>query len=136
MSTLVQRTSAAFAGGCLGGLVNSFCVWIFGLLGITTSLGVQIAPAIAPAWLYPRIVWGGIWGILFLLPWKRGSVILRGLIFSLGPTAVQLLVVFPFKTQKGALGLSLGALTPLFVVIFNAVWGIATAWWVVRVVEK
>ncbi len=136
MSTLIRRISAAFSGGCLGGLINSLCVWIFGLLGITTFLGVKIAPAIIPAWLYPRIVWGGIWGILFLLPWGRGSVILRGLIFSLGPTAVQLLVVFPLKAQKGLLGLSLGALTPLFAVIFNAIWGIMAAWWIVNVIEE
>ena len=112
------------------------CLRMFGLLGITTSVGVKIAPAVTPVWLYPRIVWGGIWGIVFLLPWMRGSVIRRGLIFSLGPTLVQLLIVFPLKAQQGVLGLSLGTLTPVFVVIFNAVWGMTAAWWVVRVKEK
>ncbi len=120
--------SPAFSAGCLGGVTNSLAVWIFGVLGITSALGVSIAPALNPPWLYPRIVWGGIWGILFLLPVLRRSVMLRGLLFSLGPSLVQLLVVFPVKADKGMLGLELGNLTPLFVLLFNAVWGLTAAW--------
>ena len=57
-----------FSAGCLGGLANSFVVWQFGEQGIARLLGVSIAPTLTPAWLYPRIVWGGIWGLLFILP--------------------------------------------------------------------
>lgn len=114
---------------------NSLAVWLFGALGITTALGVSIAPALTPAWLYPRLVWGGIWGILFLSPVPRGSWWLRGLVFSLGPSIVQLLVVFPVKTDAGALGLGLGALTPIFVLLFNAVWGLVAAWLLERAAE-
>ena len=78
---------------------------------------------------YPRMVWGGIWGLVFLLPFLKNSLYLKGLILSLGPTLVQLFVVFPFKAQKGAMGLDLGALTPMFVIFFNAVWGVAAAYW-------
>ena len=48
--------------------------------------------------------------------------------FSLGPSLVQLFVVFPVKTEQGVLGLGLGALTPVFVLLFNAVWGLTAAW--------
>jgi hypothetical protein len=116
-----------FAAGSFGGLANSLAVWLFGLLGITTALGVAIAPTPTPEWLYPRIVWGGLWGFLFLLPLLRGKPWLAGLLFSLGPSLVQLLVVFPVKTEAGMLGLGIGALTPLFVLLFNAVWGLAAA---------
>jgi hypothetical protein len=67
MRNLAKKTSLVFAAGCLGGLVNSLAVWIFGDFGITAALGVKIAPQLSPAWLYPRLVWGGIWGLLFLL---------------------------------------------------------------------
>jgi hypothetical protein len=51
----------------------------------------------------------------------------KGSILSLFPTAVQLFVVFPFKAGKGMAGLELGMFTPLLVLFFNWVWGIATA---------
>jgi hypothetical protein len=53
----------------------------------------------------------------------------KGLIFSLGPTLVQLFVVFPMKANKGVMGLDLGLFTPLFVVVFNAIWGWTAAIW-------
>ncbi len=129
MDNSPKRLSELFTAGALGGLVNGVAVWLFGAIGITTALGVKIAPQISPPFLYPRMVWGGIWGLVFLLPFLKNSLYLKGLILSLGPTLVQLFVVFPFKAQKGAMGLDLGALTPLFVIFFNAVWGIAAAYW-------
>lgn len=130
MKRYAKQATVAFAAGCLGGLANSLAVWLFGKYGITHAMGVRIAPALIPVWLYPRIVWGGLWGLLFLLPLLKGRIVSRGLLISLGPTLVQLLVVFPYKAGKGMLGLKLGLLTPLFVFIFNAVWGLTTAWWI------
>jgi hypothetical protein len=129
MGNLARKTSLVFAAGCLGGLINSLAVWIFGELGISFALGVNIAPQLSPAWLYPRLVWGGIWGLLFLLPLMKTSIFARGLILSIGPTLVQLFVVFPMKAHKGMLGLDLGLLTPLLVVVFNAIWGWTAAIW-------
>lgn len=118
-----------FAAGCFGGLLNSLAVWICGELGITAALGVKIAPKLSAPWLYPRLVWGGIWGVLFLLPLMKRQFIARGLLFSLGPTLVQLFVVFPMKANKGIMGLDLGMLTPAFVIVFNAIWGLSAALW-------
>ena len=129
MNNSAKNFSLVFAAGCFGGLLNSLAVWLFGELGITTALGVSIAPKMSAAWLYPRIVWGGIWGALFLLPLWQRKVLIKGLIYSLGPTLVQLFIVFPLKANKGALGLDLGTLTPVFVIIFNAIWGVAAAIW-------
>lgn len=125
----MRKISLLFAAGCLGGLINSLTVWGFGVAEITSAQGVSIAPQLTPTWLYPRIVWGGLWGILFLMTWRRYSWFLRGLVFSLGPTLVQLFIVFPYKANKGMAGLDLGSLTPAFVVFFNAVWGVTTASW-------
>lgn len=128
MTTRARDLAIAFSAGSLGGLANSLVVWLFGALGLTAALGVSLAPELTPGWLYPRLVWGGLWAILFVLPilgqssWWR-----RGLALSLGPTAIQLLIVFPFQAVKGMLGLDLGLLTPLLVVLFNAVWGLVAA---------
>jgi hypothetical protein len=124
-----RSLSLFFAAGAIGGVVNSLVVWVFGELGITQALGVSIAPPLSPSWLYPRVVWGGLWGFLFTLPLSMGWFN-RGLVLSLGPTLVQLFVVFPIKANQGVLGLELGVLTPVFVLFFNAVWGIVASWWV------
>ena len=125
----LTRLSLAFAAGCFGGLLNSLVLWLFGAIGINQFLGVQLAPPLTAAFLYPRLVWGGLWGFLFLLSWRSNKIIIPGLIYSLAPTLAQLFLVFPYKANKGFLGLQLGLLTPLLVVIFNAVWGLGTAWW-------
>ncbi len=125
---MLKNLSLAFSAGCLGGLMNSAAVWLFGALGITPALGVALAPKMTPAWLYPRVVWGGLWGLLFLLPLKRLTYTARGLLLSLLPSLAQLLVVFPLQAKKGLFGLQLGYLTPVMVLFFNAIWGITTAY--------
>jgi len=129
MSRVFIKLTILFSSGCVGGIINSLVVWFLGARGVTAALGVKIAPDLTPAWLYPRIVWGGIWGFLFLLPFLKKSLFWRGVLFSLGPTIAQLFVVFPAKASSGMMGLGLGNLTPLFVLFFNAVWGVSAAIW-------
>lgn len=116
-----------FAAGCLGGVVNSLVVWFLCDMGLTRQIGVAIAPGLTPDWLYPRIVWGGIWGLLFLLPLWKTKVFTRGTLYSLVPTAVQLLWIYPVLAGKGYFGLKLGLITPLAVLVFNWIWGLTTA---------
>ena len=133
MSSVVRKVSLVFAAGCVGGLVNGLLIWYLGQIGVPQKFGVAIAPALAPPFLYAKLVWGGIWGALFLLPlWRSGfwtGVVIRGILFSFGPTLAQLLYVFPQMAHKGMFGTDLGGLTPLFVVFYNGAWGIAAALW-------
>jgi hypothetical protein len=124
-----RSLSLFFAAGALGGFVSSLAFWLFGELGLARTFGVSIAPDLSPAWLYPRVVWGGLWGLAFVLPIQLGWAA-RGLVLSLAPSLVQLLVIFPLRTTKGLLGLELGALTPLLVLVFNAIWGLVASWWI------
>ena len=126
---IAKNLSLVFAAGCLGGFLNSITVWLFGIAGITALFNVQIAPTLTAAWLYPRIVWGGIWGFLFLLPFFPRKYLYKGILLSLLPTLIQLFVVFPLKANKGIMGIELGSLTPIFVILFNCVWGITAAFW-------
>jgi hypothetical protein len=125
---VTRKLSAALAGGALGGLANSAALWGLGYLGVTARLGIAVHPTLTPAWLYPRLVWGGLWGLLLLLPVLRGRPVLRGLLLSLGPSAYALLVVLP-RGGQGTLGLALGTLTPALVVLVNALWGVVGAVW-------
>ncbi len=116
-----------FSAGCAGGLAYSVAVSIFGDLGITSALGVSYHHSLTSGWVYSRVIWGGIWGMLFFLPLSQSNLFIKGTILSLLPTAFQLFVVFPIFTNSGVAGLKLGILTPLVILFFNWVWGVATA---------
>lgn len=124
----MNKLLVVFAAGCFGALMNSLVVWLFGKYGVSAMMNVTIAPHLTPAWLYPRIVWGGIWGILFILPFLKNKWLFKGFLLSLLPTAVQLFYIFPEIAGKGMGGTDLGMLTPLLVLFFNWVWGIMTAY--------
>jgi hypothetical protein len=116
-----------FSAGCLGALVNSVSLWLIGRYGISAHFGVSMAPALTPNWLYPRIVWGGIWGLCFILPFLESKLLLKGTVLSLLPTMFQLFFIFPFKAHKGVAGIELGLYTPIFVLVLNWVWGFTAA---------
>jgi hypothetical protein len=129
MTAFLRRLSLVFSAGCFGGLMNSLVLWLFGRAGIPAELDVKLAPHLNPAWLCPRLIWGGIWGFLFIFPIFRNQPVAQGLFFSLGPSIIQLFIVFPYQAHKGVMGLDLGLLTPLFVLFFNALWGLSAALW-------
>lgn len=130
MNRFSVMLAVCFCAGLLGALVNSLFAWQVGQLGLPALLEVRMAPSLSAAWLYPRLVWGGLWGLVYFLTvgpqnarrhWAR-----KGLWVSLLPTAYQLFVVFPTMTSYGWLGFGLGQMTPLFVLVYNMVWGFAT----------
>jgi hypothetical protein len=129
MKRFFRKLTVVFCAGVLGGLANSLAVWLFGVYGFNKALDVRISPDLSAPWLYQRLIWGGIWGVLFLLPLLQSHPVRKGLLLSLGPTLVQLFVIFPYKTHDGMLGLELGALTPLVILAVNAIWGIVAALW-------
>jgi hypothetical protein len=92
-----------FAAGCVGALVNSISIWLLGDQGITARLGIAIAPSLSPSWLYPRIVWGGLWGLLFILPLLPSRPLLKGLLISLAPFNYY---YFSLRPIKGLVALS------------------------------
>jgi hypothetical protein len=123
----MKKILVCFAAGCLGALISSLVSWQAGELGLARWAGVSIAPTLSADWLCPRIVWGGLWGLLFMLPFLKSRFFLKGMLLSLVPTLVELLYVFPYKTQHGLMGLKLGMWAPVFVLVVNWVWGVVTA---------
>jgi hypothetical protein len=135
MGHFFRRLTFYYAAGSVGALVNSLAVWLCGANGVNAFLQVAIHPRLTADWLYPRIVWGGIWGLMLFLPLVRRRLFLRAFLISLCPTAAQLVYVFPVLQHKGLLGLKLGVLTPLAVVVFNWLWGLAALVWL-RMTDK
>lgn len=122
--------AVCFCAGVIGAFANSLAAWLGGASGLTALAGVDLAPQWTAAWLYPRLVWGGIWGLCFFFavgtPRSRRHWARKGLWVSLLPTLVQLFLIFPYHTPFGPMGIGLGLLTPLFVVCYNFIWGFFT----------
>jgi hypothetical protein len=130
----LQKLSLIFAAGCFGGLVKALVAVASAGIGINTALGVTMLPSLSAFWVYQHMVWGGLWAFLFLIPLK-GSYYYRGAVFSLGQTLVQLALIFP-KMGKGFLGLEFGIFTPVLVLVFGIIWGLAAGFWLKLVSES
>ena len=126
---MTKRLSIVFSAGALGGLLNALFFWLFGITGVTALAGIAAPIKWDPQHIYWGVTWGGIWGVMFLLPMLRGSVLLRGALFSLAPTLVAWFVVFPSKGM-GPMGLNVGPLMPFMAIVLNVIWGIGAAIWV------
>ncbi len=117
-----RQATLDFGAGVLGAAADVIALVILGALTIIP------APEVTKPWLYRALVWGGLWGFLFLIPWKA-SWWLRGLVFSLGPTAVLWFVIYPSVADLGVLGLGHGIRGPIVPLITNGAWGLVAAWW-------
>lgn len=126
MRRKLREISILYAAGCVGGLANLLTLSGFQTYGIASVLGVELPYPWAVSVFYSRIVWGGLWGLLFLLRLFPGSIFQRAALLSLIPSAFELFVVSPFITGGGILGWERGMWTPVFVLIANVVWGLAT----------
>ena len=124
----LRRSSAAFAGGLFATLVAIFTLWVLGEAGLNSRLGIRLYPSFSPGWLYPRLIWGGLWGLLFLLPILKSRLVQRGLLFALVPALVLFFVIFP-QWGKDYLGLGYGLLTPALVLTLCFLWGLVTSLW-------
>ncbi len=130
MKRNAQLISVCFCAGLLAALVSTAFAWLCTAYGLTDLAGISLRVSPEIAALYPRMVQGGLWGLLFALtvlhPRSRRQWVRKGMVVSLAPTLYQLFVVFPYQTPYGSLGIELGLLTPLFVFLFNLAWGIFT----------
>jgi len=125
---VVRKLSGAFTGGALGALLDSFNIWFMGVVGLSDLIGLSMKPAFTAPWAYKRMIWGGIWMLLLLVPIWRTRTVLRGMACSLVPSAVMLFVVLP-SMGKGTLGLGFGVLTPVVVIGLNFIYGIFASFW-------
>ncbi len=122
--------SVCFCAGLLGAGASLAFAWLCSNYGLTDLADVTWRVSFTSSRLYPHLVWGGIWGLCYALtvihPRSRKHWVRKGLVVSLLPTLYHLFVVFPYQTTYGMLGIELGLLTPLFVFIYNLVWGVLT----------
>ena len=126
---LLKNINAAFTSGVIGSLTAAIGFWLLQQLGLTSNaLNIHLAHKFTITWLYPQLTWGGIWGLLFMLPLLKDKHMLRGILFSLGPTMMIFLRYAP-GLERSLFGHSFGAVRPELVLVVNFAWGIIAAIW-------
>ena len=129
MTALLRRVSLAFAAGAAGGVAASLALWLAVASGLAGALEVRVAPAFAAAWLGPRVLWGGLWGLLLLLPLAAQRPLAQGALLSLVPSLFHFFAHLPHDAGASVLGPEGGVAAGLGVLAVNAVWGVAAAAW-------
>ena len=132
----VKLLGYLFIAGALGGLTNSIVVWTLGATGITPALGFSMAPDLTFMWAFRRVFASGLWGIIFLIPVYKNSPIKKGALLSILPWLSSALVVFPMRMDMGYFGLGFGLGTPLWTLLFAAIWGITGTLFLSRVLSR
>lgn len=125
--SLISRAALYYAAASAGGLAVALTAWSFGNIGVADALGVGIKPALQLPWLYKMIVWGGLWGLIFLLPIRLGPLWIKALVLTIAPVLVALLVFTPLR-GGALLALDKGIVAPFYIYAINIPWGLVTAY--------
>ena len=119
--------SVCFCAGMLSALAGFGLVSAWDLAGLPDLSAYNVRPLLAPGGFYPRLIWGGLWGLLFFF--TIGSVqtrkrwIQKGLLISLLPTLYYLIFTLPDQISY-VQGFSL--VSPAIVIVLNLIWGVFT----------
>ena len=81
-----------FLAGVFGATATDVFVLIFGTLPVQDVIGVEFAPDLDLISLLMDLAFGGLWGLLFFLPFLNDSPIIKGAIISLFPFAFHMLM--------------------------------------------
>jgi hypothetical protein len=125
--TAFNALCRGFTAGAVGGVANVIFVVLAGITGLIAAMGIGFPAPELPAFLYKQMVWGGLFGLLFVTPYVKGSWIVRGLVVGLIASLAALFIFLPMA-GVGIAGLNAGVLTPVLVLIANSVWGLVAAW--------
>lgn len=122
----LDKLYTPFSVGALGGAFATFGFWV---LGATNLAGFAIVmPSLSVDDFYAPMFWGGVSGLLYLLPLKW-KMLYKGLAFSLLPAFIYLSI------QQGGLSelkdfLDLTTLTRkdvfLTLMVYFMAWGVTT----------
>ena len=119
--------SVCFCAGTLGALAGLCAIWSWGMLGLPDLSGYHVRPLLAPDGFYPRLIWGGLWGLLFFLTVgsarTRKHWIQKGVLVSLLPTLYYLMLTLPDQVGSGLNG---PFISSAIVIVVNLIWGIFT----------
>jgi hypothetical protein len=119
---IFRQLTLGFGAGAFGACILALVAFVLAQLKIPELVGASSPPA-DKAFLYRLIVWGGIWGLLLVVPVMNRAWWLKGIIIGLLATAALALYFAP-PLQQGS------ATQIVYIVVLNSIWGLAAgAWW-------
>ena len=121
MRNTLRHCALCYSSGVVGGLAKGVLVWACMRSAVTAPFGEQLAAALHVEGLYTRLVWSGLFALVFVLPFARGAMLPRALLGALIVSVVQLLVL-PLVLHSS---FHLLALSTLSLVLLNCIWGLA-----------
>ncbi|MEC7838669.1 MAG: hypothetical protein VX777_01365 [Chlamydiota bacterium] len=127
MKSLLKKVGYCFAAGCLGGVAMNVVNLVFGIVNIPEFLGVDMAQDVNANSLYSDLFWGGIWGLLFLIPLLKDVPLVRGVLVSIVPSLAQLFIFLPLVKGVNFLEGEFRLMLPVYVFLLNSVWGIVAS---------
>jgi hypothetical protein len=119
---VLRRLSLAFASGCFGVLLFYVAIRAGLAAGLINPPEAALKFLTSKAFLYRQVVWGGIWGFAFMIPFLKGKWWLRGPIVGF---VASLAAIFVFGS---------GAIPPaprlIAILVLNmGFWGLTAAFW-------
>ncbi len=123
LATFLRLVTLAIGAGAFGAIILGVFGQLFTSLKVQQLLGFTAdAPPAFPAALYMYLVWGGIWGLLLVIPILNRLWWLKGALIGVLATAAIPLYFEPAFAQAPA-----GRF--IYVVVLNIIWGIAAGFW-------
>jgi hypothetical protein len=123
MRQWLRASALCYSAGTVGGLAKGGLIWACGRAVLTAPLADDLARALHPGGIYMRLVWSGMYALIFLLPFARSSLLLRGLLGAMAVSVFQLLLL-PLIQHSN---LHIFTFTTLALLVLNCAWGIAAA---------
>ena len=131
-----KKLCQTFGAGALGGMVVAMVFVLMHETGVIDAMSVRYRPGfymtvsnggfnVRTIWFYETVVLFGFFGLIFQLPWLKGSQLQKAGIAMLLPTAFHLLYAFP-NQDYGLFGIGLGSFTFVFILVFNFIWALVT----------
>lgn len=120
---IFRLLTLGFGAGAFGACILALASAFFAALHVPELIGLP-APNPQPVLprLYQAVVWGGIWGLFFVLPVLNRWWWLKGIIIG---TLATLAIVFYFNP-----GITTPPMRFVYVLVLNMIWGVAAgAWW-------
>jgi len=119
---IFRQLTLAFGAGAFGACILAIVAFVLARLGVPERIGASSPPSDL-AFLYRILVWGGIWGFLFVVPVMNRAWWLKGIIIGLLATLTLVLYFAPPLQQAPTAAL-------IYIAVLNAFWGLAAgAWW-------
>jgi multidrug transporter EmrE-like cation transporter len=124
---MLRFIALCYSAGSFAAFLSSLAMHLGASGGLHRAFGLALRPGFDTNWLFPRIVWGGLVGMLFAFPLPLRFSWIGLFAITVALTCLQLFVVYPIWEGMGYLGLRYGWAMPFFCFGYTAIYVIGTS---------